>query len=224
MTPDSFERSRSKASVGVSNRAWVTALAALVALRVLVPLAALAGSPGKLPLLPRYAYAPLNGDSFGFYEAVVDVFAAWHQVVFGWIGIASLVMFALFGMAALVLWRSGARWAAVLLPSLALSLVLGVVVHDMSAPGAGVIGWPLVWALFLIPLRISHTALTPGRAFPAGLTVSLVANAATLVATALIGATVTGRRSVGLVAAGAYASWPLWVGLVAGHQASQNGQ
>jgi hypothetical protein len=46
----------------------------------------------------------------------------------------------------------------------------------------------------------------------------------TTVATAYLGRFATGRRSVGLVAAALYAFWPVWVGLVAGERAWENGQ
>ena len=205
-------------------RSWVWALLGLVLIRGLIPLAVLAHAPGKLPLTPSYTYAPLSGDSYGFYEAVADVFAAAHGVLGGWIGLASLALMICLSAAALIVWRGGVRWLAVLLPALGLGLILGVVVHDMAPPGAGVIGWPLLWALALSPLSVFHVSLTPDRAFPAGFAVTLLANAVTVVATALIGFRATGRRSVGLIAAALYASWPLWVGLVAGQQAWQNGQ
>lgn len=203
---------------------WVSVLAGLVLIRVLIPLAVLANTPGKLPLLPSYTYAPLGGDSYGFYEAVANIFAAVQGVLGGWIGVASLALMICLITAAFILWRGGVRWLAVLLPAFGLCLILGVVVHDMAPPGAGVVGWPLLWALALSPLSVFHVSLTPDRAFPAGLAVTLLANAATVVATALIGFRATGRRSVGLIAAALYASWPLWVGLVAGQQAWQNGQ
>jgi hypothetical protein len=209
---------------GVSDATWATVIAALVAVRVLIPLAVLATAPAKLPLLPAYDYAPLNGDAYGFYEAVANVFAAFRGVLVGWIGLASLALMISFSSAALILWRGGIRWLAVLLPAFGLSLVVGVLVHDMAAPGAGVVGWPLVWALTLFPLPVFHVPLTPDRAFPPGLALTLIANAATVIATALIGLRATGRRSVGLMAAGLYATWPLWVGIVAGTRAWENGQ
>jgi hypothetical protein len=46
----------------------------------------------------------------------------------------------------------------------------------------------------------------------------------TTVATAYLGRYATGKRSVGLVAAALYAFWPVWVGLVAGERAWENGQ
>jgi hypothetical protein len=205
-------------------RSWVAVLVGLVLVRALIPLAALADTPGKLPLLPEYTYAPLGGDSYGFYEAVANIFSAARGVLGGWIGLASLALMLGLCAAAFILWRGGVRWLAMLLPAFGLGLILAVVVHDMAPPGAGVVGWPLLWALALSPLSVFHVSLTPDRAFPAGLAVTLVANAATVVATALIGFRATGRRSVGLIAAALYASWPLWVALVAGHQAWQNGQ
>jgi len=199
-------------------------LVGLVLIRALIPLAVLANAPGKLPLLPSYTYAPLGGDAFGFYEAVSNIFTAVHAVLGGWIGLASLALMTCSLVAALILWRGGVRWLAVLLPTFGLCLIVGVIVHDMAPPGAGVVGWPLIWALVVSPLSIFHVSLTPDRAFPPGLGVTLFANTATLVATALIGFRATERRSVGLVAAALYATWPLWVALVAGHQAWQNGQ
>jgi hypothetical protein len=145
-------------------------------------------------------------------------------VLIGWIGLASLALMICFLFAALILWRGGVRWLAVLLPAFGLSLVVGVLVHDVAASGAGVVGWPLVWALSIFPLPLLDIALTPDRAFPPGLALTLIANAATVVATALVGVRATGRRSVGLIAASLYATWPLWVGIVAGSQAWENGQ
>jgi hypothetical protein len=208
----------------VSDVTWASVLAGLVAIRILIPLVVLAAAPAKLPLLPTYAYAPLNGDAYGFYEAVADIFAAFRGVLIGWIGLASLALMISVSSAAFILWRGGVRWLAVLLPACGLSLVVGLLVHEMAAPGAGVVGWPLVWGLSLTPLPVFHIALTPDRAFAAGLSVSLVANAVTVVATALVGLRATGRRSIGLISAGLYASWPLWVGVVAGAQAWGNGQ
>ncbi len=216
--------SRRADSATRSDVTWVSVIAALVALRVLVPLAVLGAAPAKLPLLPRYDYAPLNGDSFGFYETVANIFAAFRGVLIGWIGLAALVLLACFSCAALLLWRGGVRWLAVLVPAFGISLVVGVLVHDIATSGAGVVGWSLIWALATFPLPLLHIALTPDRAFPSGLTLTLVANAATVVATAFVGLQASGRRSVGLIAAGLYATWPLWVGIVAGSRAWENGQ
>lgn len=203
---------------------WVSTLAALVALRVLIPVVVLAAAPSTVPLLPGYTYTPLNGDSARFYQGAVNLLEAIDEVLLGWIGIAALAMTILFVAASVLLWRAGIRWLAVLLPPLALSLVLGVLVNDMASPSAPVIGWPIVWAISLLPLHLLRIGITPDRAFPFGLGVSLIANATIVLSTALIGLRATGRRSIGLTAAGLYATWPIWVGLVAGAQAWENGQ
>lgn len=205
-------------------RAWAAVLGGCVALRVLVPLVVLAAAPTKVPLAPPYAYAPLNGDSYGYYHAVANLYFASRSVFGGWFGIASLVLLACFGAAGELARRGGQTWLAVLLWTLGPALVLGVFVHDIAGPGAGVIGWPLVWALASLPLPILRLATTPDRAFVFGLAVSLAANAVTVVATALLGLRLTRRASVGLLAAALLATWPLWTSLVAGSQAWDNGQ
>ncbi len=203
---------------------FVSAIAALVVLRVFIPVAVLAASPHGLPLLPAYHYAPLNGDSFAYYQALTNMFASFNGVFDGWIGVGSVGLLASFCAAAWVLWTGGVRWLAILLPALAISLILAVLVHDTASPTAGVIGWPLAWSLPLLPFPLLHFSLTPDYAFALGLTLSLIANAVTVIATARIGLRVSGRRSIGLAAAALYATWPIWVGLVAGEQAWQNGQ
>ena len=121
----------------------------------------------------------------------------------------------LFGTASVILWRADIRWLAILLISLAPSLVLGVLVNKMASPSAPVIGWPIALAMRLLPLHLLHIGITPDRAFPFALGLSLIANATIVVATALIGLRATGRHSVGLIAAGLYTTWPIWVGLIA---------
>jgi hypothetical protein len=202
----------------------VQTLAALVALRILIPLAVLAASPKRIPLLPGYTYVPLNGDAYGSYHAVANLYAAFSGVMLGWIGLGSLVLIACFSVAAAILWRAGVRWLAVLLPFLAIALPLGYLTREMADSEAGVIGWSLAWAAGLAPLPLARISLDPDRAFAAGLVVSVAANAVTVVATAVIGLRATGRRSVGLIAAGLFATWPIWVGVVAGHGAWANGQ
>ena len=207
-----------------SDTVWVSTLAALVALRIMIPLAVLAAAPARIPLLQAYTYAPLSGDSARYYQGAVNLLVASDGVLGGWIGIAAVAMTLLFGAASVILWRADIRWLAILLIALAPSLVLGVLVNEMASPSAPVIGWPIAWAILLLPLHLLHIGITPDRAFPLALGLSLIANAAIVIATALIGLRATGRHSVGLIAAGLYATWPIWVGLVAGDQASQNGQ
>jgi hypothetical protein len=91
----------------------------------------------------------------------------------------------------------------------------------MPPPGAAVIGWSLVWAIPLAPARAAGHA-GPNVAFGIGLVLSVVANAAAVVATGWAGRAASGRRSVGILAAALFALWPLLVGAVAGHRGWQN--
>jgi hypothetical protein len=206
------------------SHSWGLLLGGCVALRLVVPLAVLVAAPDKLPLTPSYTFTPLNGDSYDYYHAVTNLDFAASKVFNGWLGVACLALLACFGVAGELVRRSGMMWLAISLWTLGPSLVLGLLAHDMAGPGAGVIGWPLVWAFATLPLPILRLATTPDRAFAFGLAVSLAANAFTVIATAVVGRRLSGRRSVGILAAALLASWPLWMSLVAGTQAFQNGQ
>ena len=101
---------------------------------------------------------------------------------------------------------------------------IGAVLADrMGSSGAPTIGWPLVWSVPLLPYRAVGLPLNPNIAFGVGLALSLLANAVTVVATAVLGRRVTGQPAVGLVAAGVLAVWPLLTGQLAGHRAWENG-
>ena len=197
-------------SRSVSESMWVPALALLVAVRVAIPLVVLAAGSSKLPLVPQYEYSPLSGDAYGYYHAAANILAAGDGVFNGWIGAGAIVLMTCFSTAALIFWRGGLRWLAVLLLASAVSLIIYVLVSHMAAAGAGTIAWPLAWALTLSPLPVFGVALTPDRAFPSGLALGLIANATTVVATAFVGFRATGRRSVGLIAAALCSTWPLW--------------
>jgi hypothetical protein len=184
----------------------------------------LAASGTSLPLLPRYDYVPLDGDANGYYEAITNLFDAFRSVMLGWAGAVACVLLLAAIAGAVALWRHGLGWVAILVPAAVLALALTLVVRDIDPPGAAVIGWPLAWGASLFPLPALGVELTPDRAFPVGLALSLVANGVTTVATAYLGLRTTGRRSVGLLAAGLYASWPVWVALVSGQRAWENGQ
>lgn len=203
---------------------WVPGLAALVAFRILLPLITLAASPDRIPLLPRYDGVHLNGDANGFYEAVTNLFDAFRSVMVGAFGVAVLLTFAVSLVGAAWAWRRGWRAVAVLLPAAVVSAAVTLIVNDTAAPGAAVIGWPLAWALGLLPLPALGLELTPDRAFPVGLALGLAANGVTTVATAYLGLRASRHHSVGLAAAGLFATWPVWVGLIAGRTAWENGQ
>lgn len=203
---------------------WVLAfLAALAAVRIVVPLAALAASGHKLPGLPRYDYVPFTGDSTGFYAAAREFLASWGRLPHA--VLAALVLAAAAGVIALVrAWRRGVRRDWLLAAAvLGFALVVSAAVAEMHPPGAGVFGWSLVWSLPMLPYRALGFPLDPDIAFGFGLTLSLLANVVTIAATAIAGLYATGRRSVALLAAVLFAFWPLLVGLVGGARAWGNG-
>jgi hypothetical protein len=204
--------------------AWRTPLAALVAVRLAIPLAALAASGHDLRLIPRYDYVPLTGDATGFYAAAREFLASWGEL--GAPVVAALAA-ATVSAAALLLhaWRRrtiGRHWL-VALCGLAFALVVTAAIAKMHPSGAAVFGWPLVWSLPMLPYRALGLPLDPDIAFGFGVAISLLANAVTVVATAYVGLYATGRRAIGLGAAALYAFWPLLVGLVGGSRAWENG-
>ena len=89
--------------------------------------------------------------------------------------------------------------------------------------GAAVVGWPLLWAIPLLPLRAAGV-LDPDLAFAVGFPLSLAANAVTVVAIAYAGLRASGRRGVGVAAAALFALWPLLTRPLAGPSAWENGQ
>lgn len=202
-------------------RGWVAALAALVVVRVAVPLVALAAEGHDLPGIPRYDYEPLIGDANGFYAAVRDFISA-----AGRLGAPRLVLLAL-GVAVVagLTPRLRRRFGppALLAPALAVSLAIAAVIQEMRPTGAAVFGWSLVWSIPSFPLRVLGV-LDPDSAFVVGLVLSLAANAAAVVAVAYLGLFATGRRSVGLGAAALFALWPLLARPIAGPSAWENGQ
>ena len=89
--------------------------------------------------------------------------------------------------------------------------------------GAAVVGWPLLWAVPLLPLRVAGV-LDPDLAFAVGFPLSLAANAVSVVAIAHAGCHAAGRRAVGVAAAALFAFWPLLTRPLAGPSAWENGQ
>jgi hypothetical protein len=208
-----------------ADKHWVAMLVALVGVRLGIPFAALAASGERIPGLPSYTYRPLNGDAFGFLDAVRGLYAAVPRVHPAVLALLALVVVAAV-LAAVRLWstRPAQRWLWVLLPAGALSTAVAVVISEMDPPGAAVIGWSLVWAVPLAPVRAVAGSIDPDAAFVAGLALSLAAVAATVVATAYAGLYATGRRSVGIAAAALFAVWPLVTRPLAGQGAWENGQ
>lgn len=205
-------------------RPWPIALAALAAIRVAIPLAALAAGGSALPGLPAYhRSSDLSGDATGFYETARDWMAAWGrvpQVLLAPLVLATIVAAVLLARA----WRARPALRPWLVAGTAwwIGLLLVVNVFEERFSGAAVIGWPVVWALPMLPARLVGT-LDPSVAFWLGLPLQLACNVVTVIATAYAGLYATGRRAVGLVAAAIFTVWPFLTGAIAGHAAWKNG-
>lgn len=198
---------------------WRPALAALVAVRLAIPLVALAAEGRDLPGIPRYDHGPLWGDAQGFYAAVREFISAVPRV-----GTLRLLVLAGGILAVAVLSRRlRPAWLRIVAPAFAVALSIATVIDEMEATGAAVFGWPLVWSIPSFPLR-ALGLLDEESAFVAGLVVSLTANAVTVVATAYLGLYASGRRWVGLAAAALFAFWPLLTAALAGRRAWENAQ
>lgn len=203
-----------------SRRRWLVALVLLAGLRVAIPLAALAAEGSALPGQPRWDYRTFYGDANGYHAAARELIAAAgrDRVV---AALCALLLVA-GAWAALRLRRAPRRWLALVLPAAAVSLAATLVVREMEPSGAPVVGWPLLWAVALAPLRAVGQA-TEDTAFGVALALSLGALAVATVATGLVGLYATGRRGVGLAAAALFAVWPLLTGTLVGERAWENG-
>ncbi len=204
---------------------WWPALGLLVAIRLAIPLAARADSGSPLPGLPRWTYRGLQGDSTGFYAAAREFMAAWGRVPRPLLAVLAVGLV----VAAVVIvraWRAQPTWRPWLPPLalLAVGLAICVDVHWMKPTGAAVFGWPLVWGVAMLPYRALGFGLGERLAWDIGFALSLACVALTVVAVAYLGTHATGRRWIGLLAAAFWTSWPLLVGVIAGHHAWANDQ
>jgi hypothetical protein len=207
---------------------WWGPLGILAAVRVAIPLAAYADEGSKLPGIPAFRRDPrdggLTGDATGFYAATREFMAGWARMPRPLLGL--LVVLALAGAATLIiLWRRRPDWRPWLVPAAVCGagLLVSVDVHWMEPSGAAVFGWPLVWAIALLPFRAAGV-LTHSLAWDVALVLQLCFVALTVIAVGYLGRNATNRRWVGLLAAAFWALWPLIVGLIAGRHAWANGQ
>jgi hypothetical protein len=206
---------------------WWGPLGLLAAVRVAIPLAAVAHEGSSLTGIPAFHRARqdggLTGDATGFYAAAREFMAAWGRMPRAVLALD--VVLALAGAIALVtLWRrfpTRRPWLAAAAVCLA-GLVVAVDVHWMNPSGAAVFGWPLAWSAVLLPIRAF--GLSKHVAWDAGVALSLAFVALTVFAVGTLGRNATGRRNLGLLAAAFWTAWPLLVGLIAGHGAWANGQ
>jgi hypothetical protein len=160
---------------------WAIAIALLAAFRAAVALAALAAHGDQLPGLPRYRFVALPGDATGYYAAAREFMAAWGRLPVAVFGL--VVLAALAGAVLLVReWRRAPHrrpWLVVA-GCAGASALATLAVTQMNAAGAAVFGWPLVWALPMLPYRATGAPLDPEIAFGFGLALSLAANAVTI--------------------------------------------
>ena len=193
----------------VRDRRVAGVLAVLALVRIALPLAVLAASGSSLlPGFPEYLYDPRPGDAHGYHAAVRELLSTPLRLSWAFPGVA----LALTGLVAVVVrWRSHRRERAVLalVAVWCVGMIATLVVLRMRYSGAPTIGWPLVWSIPLMPYRALGLPLDPDVAFGFGLAVSLAANAVSVISTYVLGLAATGRRAVGLVAAGLFAFWPL---------------
>ncbi len=199
---------------------WWWFLAVCVGVRVAIPLAALAAEGTKLPGLPEYDYGPFYGDANGFYATARELISAAGR------GAAPLLGVLVAG--AVALWLVSRRFGirssvAAVAACCVVSAATVVLVLTMHPAGEPAIGWPLLWAVPLTPLRVVDPGLDPDIAFVFGLVLSLIAIGCTVVATAFVGYRASGRRSVGMISAALFAVWPFVPGLVVGSQGWENG-
>jgi len=206
-----------------SPRFWWAALGGIAALRILPPLAALAAEGRNLPGLPRFDLVAGTGDDAGFYAAAREFISS-----LGKIQRPLLVLALALAVAAVVvtrrLWpRPELRpWVLVGL-SLAAALVVSLAILELEPSGSAVFGWSLLWGIAMLPYRLLGLPLDYETAFVFAFPLALGANVVAVVATAYAGFWASGRRAVGLLAAGALAVWPLVTRLVAGESAWENG-
>ena len=194
-----------------TDRRTAAVLAALVLFRVLLPIAVLAASGSSLlPGFPEYEYDPLAGDAYGYHAAMRELLST--PLRLGW-ALPGVVLALGVLAACIVFWRRRrAQRAAVLLVAFwCVAAIATLFVLRMRSSGAPTIGWPLVWSVPLFPYRALGLPLDPDIAFGFGLAVTLAANAVSVLSTYLLGLWVTGRRSVGLLAAGLFGLWPVLV-------------
>jgi hypothetical protein len=213
---------RRRASAGRSLP--VALIGAGVVFRIAIALAALADHGHRLaPGFPVYHYDPRTGDAYGYYSAVRELLETWRRE-------GKIVLPAALLLAAgfVLVWRLSRRSPLrtsirILAGSWAVGLLATVLVHEIRYTGAGTIGWPLVWSVPLLPYRALGLPLNPSIAFGVGLTLSLVFVVATVIATYLLGRSLTGSTSLGVAASLLFAFWPLLVLLLAGSRGTMNG-
>lgn len=204
----------------MTRRRLLAVLAALAAVRVGIAIAVLGANGRKLPLVPAFDWHGFDGDANGYYSAAREAVSAAAKPA-----VAAAVVIALaagLGVAAVLRRRGGAAWAQLLAVLAGLAGSATAVVAGMAAPGAPVVGWPLLWSIPLAPLRVLGEPSVE-TAWGVGAALSLACVAVATVATGLLGRWASGRDDVAIGAAALFTAWPLLTGPIAGDQAWENG-
>jgi hypothetical protein len=204
----------------VERRGLFTVLALLGGVRIGIALAALVAEGTKLPAIPAFHWHGFEGDANGYYAAAREAISSAATP-----DVAAVVTVALLlgtGLALGLRRHGAATWAQLLAALGGVAGAATAVVGGMHAPGAPVVGWPLVWAVALAPLRLVREPSVE-TAWGIGVAVSLACVVAATVACGLLGRRATGSNGVAIGAAALFTAWPLLTGILAGDQAWANG-
>jgi hypothetical protein len=204
----------------VVSRRLLIALAGLAAARVGIALAAVAADGTKLPGIPAYQWRGLQGDANGYYAAAREALAAARSPATALLVALALVLGA--GGAVVLRRRGRAAWLQLVTAAAGAAAAATAVVAAMEPPGAPVVGWPLVWAVPLAPVRVFGDP-SLDVAWSLGVALSLACLAVATVGCGLIGLWVARSEAVAVGAAGLFAAWPLLTGTIAGEEAWLNG-
>lgn len=189
----------------MADSAFKRALVLLAALRIAPALIVLAENGHSLPALPGYGYGPPEGDTYGFYAAAREFISVWTRLSKPLLGFGVLLL-AGAAAGAYLLWSNYRKGEAVTLAAAALGIFLSAGIHEMGLTGAGAVGWPVVWSLPLLPLRVAG-ALGYHGAYYLGIAILLLCNIVTIVATALIARRLVPGR-LALLAPALLVIWP----------------
>jgi hypothetical protein len=199
-------------SVGM-RRAVLLSLAAFPGVLALL---ALAAEPGRLlPGLPYFRYNPLDGDAYGYFyaaRAIIEVLRRDAAEVAAAVVVAAAIL--------AVGWRRAGA-VRVVAVAWAAGVVTAAIAHSIGFTGAAQLGWPLVWAVPMLPLRLVGEA-TPDVSYVPALAISLVCNAATVLASYAIARRIGFRENVALFGAALVSLWPI-LSLLTGPDAAKNG-
>ena len=194
-------------------------LAALAVLRVGIATAALAAEGTKLPTIPAFDWRGFAGDANGYYAAAREAVLSASSPPVAAAAALSLLLAA--GLVWMLRRRGAPTWTQLLCGLAGIAAAATAVIVGMEASGAPVVGWPLVWAIPLAPLRLAGEPSVE-TAWGAGLVVSLACVAVATIATGLLGRRATGSDRVAIGAAGLFTVWPLLTGALTGERAWEN--